>query len=127
MKEADAALAEAIRAQKLAFAVGEWNRLAAEQRRLASQLVKSLKEVSSELRRMKALAEEQRPLGHLLGRQHDWRQVSTALLWPLVSGELAGEIRQIDPAPPSSRRVLAENSFVDLWPFGMVIEEGPDA
>ena len=127
VKEAEAALADAIRAQKLAFAVGEWNRLAAEQRRLASRLVKSLREVRSGLARMRALAGEQRPLGHLLGRAHDWRRVSAALVWPLVSGELSGEIRQIDPAPPGSRRLVQEHSLPDLWPFAQPVEDAPDA
>ena len=44
---------------------------AAEPRRLAARLVKSLREVRSELARMRALAEAQRRLGHLLGREPD--------------------------------------------------------
>jgi hypothetical protein len=76
---------------------------------------------------MRALAEEQRPLGRLLGREHDWRRVSAVLIWPLVSTELSSEVRQIEPAPQASRRLVQEHAFPDLWPLGQPVEEVPDA
>lgn len=123
LKDAEAALVEAVHRHKLHTVQEQWDRLATEQGELAKRFQQLLNELARVLGRMREVAVEQRPLAAIVGTAVDWRRAETRLLIPLLSATLRPILHSLDlGVAPASRSVVQGTRFEDLWPYARRVD-----